>query len=152
MLKILQIKKVTDPKCITPLYLKGSKALVSKAVFSFSQYAREPGKRRWCRNKQTAVNVEDWRWYYSCIFQVVAGWGAKRTPCLSKPVENPRLCALPEFLWSLGMSAQTVSSLHWKLLNNVSLLSAPSDGRRFYNHVYISLNPHSHFNTVELLL
>lgn len=141
-------------KTITPPYLN---SLVSKAVFPILQYATQPEKRRWWENKQTAVRVENWSWYWNCIIQASSRHGGM--PCLTELVEKHRLWArwlagalLSEFLWSLGMSARPVSSLYWKLLNNVSLLLAPSDGRHLYNHVYISLNSNSHFTTTELLL
>lgn len=146
-------------KSITPPYLNSLEALVSKAVFSILQYATQPEKRRWWENKQTAVWVENWSWYWNCIIQAssrlgglgnaMPEWTSRKAQALSLLTRRSTSVWI---LWSLGMSARPVSSLHWKLLNNVSLLLPLSNGRHLNNHVYISLNPNSHFTTTELLL
>lgn len=66
---------------------------------------------------KTSRQLLEWRIgvdFGIALFRLEAGWGAWGMPCLSELVEKHMLAEalLSEFLWSLGMSARPVSSLH----------------------------------------
>lgn len=131
-------------KSITVSYLNSFDAVVSQA--RCLKREGDGGTSRLLVERRIGVDIG------VVLFRLAAGWGAWEGHAWVNWARWLTRALLSEFLWSLGMSARPVSSLHWELLNNVSLLLPLSDGCHLYNHVYISLNPNSHFTSAELLL